>query len=292
MKTTALLSGCLLFAALTFLLGGCSPSRLATRAMAPIIENSRDFALSYPDVETFLQATPSNLFLIEGMIGSDPDNREFRLTASMLYFSYGFAKVEENDAAYASYLYLKGLEHAGHILKKKRAVREGWDGQLDEFASAVRALEEREVPAIVWAAANWSQFINLHLDSTGVLPDIPRVTALLEQACALDEAYFMGLPRIILGILHAFRPPMLGGDPAASLKNFEAAREISKEQFFLCHYFFAKHYCYRMQDPEKFEENLRFVLDNPASAAPEYRLLNEIAKRKAGQLLKEKDELF
>jgi hypothetical protein len=210
----------------------------------------------------------------------------------MLYFSYGFAKIEENDAAYASFLYMKGLEHASHILKKDREVREGWDGQLDEFTSAVSTLGENEVPAIVWAAANWAQFISLHLDSTAVLPDIPRVTALLEQACKLDDSYFMGLPRIILGILYSFRPPLLGGDPVASLENFNTARAISKEQFFLCHYFFAKHYCYRVQDAGKFEETLRFVLDNPASGAPEYRLLNEIAKQKAKQLLKEKDDLF
>ncbi|MBI4721387.1 MAG: hypothetical protein HY770_09255, partial [Chitinivibrionia bacterium] len=123
MKTAVSLMGCLLFAVLPAFLGGCSTSRFATRAMAPIIENSKDFALTYPDVETFLQATPSNLFLLEGMIGRDPGNEDLRLTVSMLYFSYGFAKVEENDAAYASYVYLKGLEHASSVLKKNRRVR-------------------------------------------------------------------------------------------------------------------------------------------------------------------------
>jgi hypothetical protein len=260
--------------------------------MGPIITDSRDFALTYPDVDTFLQATPADLFLLEGLIGSDPGNKEFRLTASMLYFSYGFAKVEDDNPGYASFLYLKGLEHASAILKKHRALRDGWDGQLDEFTAAVRSLGKNDVPAIVWAAANWAQFISLHLDSTAVLPDIPRVTVLLEQACRLDDSYFMGLSHIMLGILHAFRPPLLGGDPAASLENFDAARAISRDRFFLCNYFFAKHYCYRVQDAGAFEEALRFVLDNPASAAPEYRLLNEIAKMKARQLLKEEDDLF
>lgn len=273
-------------------LGGCSTSRLASRAMIPIIENTRDFALSYPDVETFLAATPSNLFLIEGMIESDRGNDKLRITASMLYFSYGFTKIEDRDPGYASFLYLKGLEHASAVLKKDAAVREGWNGRLDEFESICGRIEAGDVEALTWAAANWAQFISLHLDSTAVLPDIPRVTALLERSRELDEAYFMGLSHITLGILHAFRPPMLGGDPARSLENFTRAFELSQNNFFLCHYFYAKYYCYRTQDAAAFEDTLTAIIGRSAAAAPRYRLLNEIARQKARHLLEEKDELF
>lgn len=272
--------------------GACSTSRLASRAMIPIIENTRDFALAYPDVETFLAATPSNLFLIEGMIASDRGNDKLRLTASMLYFSYGFTRIEEHDPGYASFLYLKGLEHASAILKKRSSVRAAWDGRLEEFETMCAQFETEDAPAIAWAAANWAQFISLHLDSTAVLPDIPRVAALLERANELDGSYFMGLSHITLGILHAFRPPMLGGDPARSLEHFTRAFELSENNFFICHYFYARYYCYRTQDAAAFETTLEEILERPASAAPRYRLLNQIAKEKARHLLEEKDELF
>jgi hypothetical protein len=285
-----LLTLALLLAAGT--LGGCSTTRLATRAMIPIIEHTRDFALAYPDVETFVAATPANLFLIEGMIASDPGNEELRLTASMLYFSYGFTAAEDRDPGYASYLYLQGLEHAAHILKDDKRVRERWGGTLQDFESILDRFDSGQTEAMVWAAANWAQFISLHLDSTAVLPDIPRVAALLERTCEIDGTYFMGLPHIILGILHAFRPPMLGGDPEKSLEHFTRAFEISDSRFYLCHFFYAKYYCHRTQEAEAFEQALAYVLDHPAAAAPGYRLLNQIAKDKALTLMEEKDDLF
>ncbi|MFH1754674.1 MAG: TRAP transporter TatT component family protein, partial [Candidatus Latescibacterota bacterium] len=144
----------------------------------------------------------------------------------------------------------------------------------------------------VWTAANWSQFISLHLDSTDVLVDIPRVMALLERAGELDGSYYEGLPHIILGSLHAFRPPLMGGSPDKSRENFERANQISQGKFLLSHVFYAKFYCYRVQDSDEFDRALNGILAEPLSILPRYRLLNEIAKQKAERLLGEKDELF
>jgi hypothetical protein len=265
---------------------------MASRAMTPIIENTKNFALSYPDVQTFLQATPSNIFLVEGTLESDPDNKQLRLTASMLYFSYAFACIEDTNEAYASYLYWRGFTHARAVLLMDSKIRAAWDKPLGDFKPLLSRFSVKDVPAIVWAAANWTQFISLHLDSTAVLPDIPRVTALLDRACELDGTYFMGLPHIILGILHAFRPPMLGGDPKASQESFAEALRISQGRFFLRDYFFAKYYCYRMQDSEAFEKSLLGVIHGSEAVLPRYRLLNAIAKEKAKRLLQQKDDIF
>ncbi len=260
--------------------------------MVPILENARDAALESKDVPTFRAAAPSNIFLIEGLIRTDPDNRRLRLSASMLYFSYGFAFIEEEDEAYASYLYLQGLSHGKAALFRNKKVREMWDGNVRTFSDMATFLNEKDLPALVWTAANWSQFVSLHLDSTEVLLDIPRVTVLLERAVELDGAYFEGLPHIILGSLHAFRPPLMGGSPEKSKENFDSAFEISERKFLLTNYFFARHYCYRIQDADMFKEMLEEILLQPLSILPRYRLLNEIAKRKGKILLGEVDELF
>ena len=89
---------------------GCSTSKMAVGAMVPIIENSKEAALASDDIRTFKDASPSNLFLIEGLIRTDPKNDALRLSAAMLYFSYAFL-IEEEDAVYASKLYLRGLDH-------------------------------------------------------------------------------------------------------------------------------------------------------------------------------------
>ncbi len=284
-----------LFAALalaTVLTAGCSTSRLAIGAMVPVLENARDAALSSNDIRTFEDAAPANLFLMEGLIRTDPGNTRLRLSASMLYFSYAFAFVEDNDPDYASLLYLKGLDHGRAALFKNKKVEPGWQGNVQTFIDMTGYLEPKDVPAILWTAANWSQFINLHLDSSGVLVDIPRVVALLEKAVELDGAYFEGLSHIILGSLHAFRPPLMGGSSEKSLQNFERAFEISGRTFLLSHYFFARHYCYRTQDLDRFEQVLGEIVSQPSNISPDNQLLNEIAKQRAAKLLGEIDELF
>jgi hypothetical protein len=167
-----------------------------------------------------------------------------------------------------------------------------WDEPVEKFQEMMQYFRKKDVPAIVWTAANWSQFISLHLDSTDVLVDIPRVMALLERAAELDGAYFEGLPHIILGSLHAFRPPLMGGSPEKSKANFDRAVDLSQGKFLLARYFYAKFYCYRVQDADEFENALNGILAEPLSILPRYRLLNEIAKQKAVHLLGEEDELF
>ena len=154
------------------------------------------------------------------------------------------------------------------------------------------ALRKKDVPAAVWTAANWAQFISLHLDSTAVLRDIPKVTALLERCVELDGSYFNGLPNIMIGSLHAFRPPMFGGSPEKSLASFEKAFAIGGDSFLLPRYFFARFYLYRIQDGDEFRRVLNEVSTAPEPADSPYRLLNLIARKKSITLLGEADDLF
>jgi hypothetical protein len=270
---------------------GCSPSKLAVGAMIPILENSQTTALASNDIRTFYAATPSSLFLMEGLVATDPGNRLLRESTAMLYFSYGFTFDDPQDESYASLLYAKGLEHATASVFRNKDVAKHWDSSFDEFTASLDNLKSRDLPALVWTVANWSQFISLHLDSTEVLVDIPRVEALLHRAIEIDGTYFEGLPYMILGSLLAFRPPLMGGDPEGSKDNFDRAIAVSDGKFLLAHYFYAKFYCYRIQDVDMFEEALTKVIGQP-DTLPEYRLLNAIAKQKSANLLEEKDELF
>jgi hypothetical protein len=144
----------------------------------------------------------------------------------------------------------------------------------------------------VWTAANWAQFISLHLDSTAVLRDIPKVTALLQRCAELDGSYFQGLPHVMIGCLHAFRPPMFGGSPEKSRESFEKAFAAAGESFLLPRYFFARFYLYRIQDGDQFRRVLQDVVAARETPGDEYRLLNLIARVKSRSLLGEADDLF
>ncbi|HXV13958.1 MAG TPA: TRAP transporter TatT component family protein [Candidatus Krumholzibacteria bacterium] len=272
---------------------GCSPAKYSVgHVMVPVLDNARDAALASDDLRTFQDGAAANLFLLEGLMRTDPDNAKLRLNASMLYFSYAFSSHEDTDPAYASQLYLKGLAHGQAALGKNKKLATDWGVPFEEFEKTLPALREKDVPAAVWTAANWAQFISLHLDSTAVLRDIPKVTALLERAAELDGSYFEGLPHVMIGSLHAFRPPMFGGSPEKSRANFEQAFAIGGESFLLSKYFYARFYLYRVQEAEEFVRVLEAVGDTPSVEDDPYRLLNLIARQKSAILLGETDALF
>lgn len=283
----------LIILAAAALSAGCSTSRMAVGAMAPILDNARDAAMASDDVRTFRDAAPANLFLLEGLIATDPDNVDLRINASILYFSYAFAFIEDEDPSYASLLYRKGMTHGrAALLSKNKKLARDWDVPFDDFAATLPELRDKDVPAAVWTSANWAQFIAIHLDSTAVLRDIPKVTSLLDRAAGIDGAFFEGLPYVMIGSLHAFRPPMMGGSPEKSLENFEKAFAASQHDMLLSRVFYARFYCYRIQDADLFENTLREVIAAPVSDEDPYRMLNLIAKDKAAKLLGEIDELF
>jgi hypothetical protein len=272
---------------------GCSPSKYAVGSvMVPVLGNARDAAFESNDLQTFRDASASNLFLLEGLIRTDPDEKELRINAAMQYFAYAFAFVEDIDPDYASILYMRGFEHGYAALARNKKLPPRPDVSFDEFEASLEHMRKKDVPAAVWASVNWAQFISLHLDSTAVLRDIPKVTGLLERAVALDPVYFEGIPHMMIATLHSFKPPMMGGDPEASAHHFAQAKEISGGAFLLADYFYARYYTYRIQDAELFEQTLQGVIGATIAPGDPYRLLNLIAKQKSEILLGEIDELF
>ncbi len=125
-----------------------------------------------------------------------------------------------------------------------------------------------------------------------MLRDIPKVTSLLERVAELDGKYFNGLVYVMIGALHSFKPPVMGGSPEKSAENFEKAFAISGDSFLLSKYFYARFYTYRIQDADAFEEALGEVVSAEIPPSDPYQLLNLIAKEKSRILLGELDELF
>ena len=272
---------------------GCSPMKYSVRhVMVPLLDNSREAAYLSDDIRTFGDAAPANLFLLEGMIQTDPENDDLRLNTAMLYFFYGFAYMEEEDPDYASLLYSKGLNHAWTALAAASDLPRERGIAFTEFESFVPSIELEQVPAAVWAAICWSQYISLHLDQTKVMRDIPKVQALLDRAIELDGTYFEGMPYVMQGALHAFKPKIMGGDTDASAESFAKAFAISGNSFHLAQFFYAQYYTYRMMDVDLFTSTLEGITGAEPIKDDPYLLLNMIAAEKSLKLLEEADELF
>ncbi len=285
-------AGAVTAAGLALALAGCSTSGLAVKSFTPVLENTVDATLRSDDPELVAQGLPTSLLLIEGMAETSPGNRDVAELGGLLYFAHAFAFVEDESPERASNLYARGLEHAWRAFDRpdlERAVR---DGTFDELAAALAKVREDDAEPLLWVCANWGMWIQLNLEKPRAAADLARLLPLAERVAALDETLYWGMPRILLGALHAGRPVTLGGNPERSRAEFERAFAVGHRNMLLAQVFFARFWCVQTFDAEAFASSLREVLDAPPGALPEAELLNRIARRKAEDLLARAEEIF
>jgi hypothetical protein len=274
------------------ILSGCSTSRLTVDLMVPVLQNTTEVALRSEDPELVGDALPTSILLLEGMLETHPGQRDVAVLASMMYFAYAFGYVEDEDPLRAVALYDRGREVAWRGFadpETERAVREG---TFDELGAALEDVRLSDAEPLLWVAANWGMWIQQNLEDPGAVADVARVMPLAERVAELDETLFWGMPRILIGTMHASRPVMLGGDPKRSREEFERAFAISDRNLLLGLVFFAKSWCVQSFDAGAFESSLREVLDAEPGTLPEAELLNRIARVKAEALLARSEEIF
>lgn len=274
----------------TLAAGGCSTSKLAVGAMTPVLENTIEEALRSDDPQLVAEAVPTSLLLLDGMRRTDPGNSDLARMSAMLHFAYGFAFVEDEERA--SRFYSKGTELGWEALDRREFERKVREGPLKDLPEVLSELEEDDAPALVWVCANWAQWIQLNLTDTSAVADVSRLMPLAERLAELDETEFWGMPRILLGALHAARPVTLGGNPDRSRAEFERAFALSQRNLLLAQVFFAQTLCVQTFDAEGFDSALREVLQAEPGRLPEAELLNRIARRKAEALLELSEEIF
>ena len=273
-------------------LSGCSTTKLAVGSMVPILEESVAAARSSSDLELVRDGTPGNLILIDGLIRTNPKPKLLVLGAE-LYFSYAFAFVEDEDPARAAGLYAIGRDYGRRALSRRKDI--GAALEASDVAALKEALTKRnrdDAPEILWTAAAWAGWANLSLGEPAAVADLPLIEALLDRAVELDEGYLYGMPHLLLGAFHAARPPLLGGDPVRAERHFARARELGQGNLLLVPVFEARYYARAILDAELFDRLLQEALSAPLDRAPDIRLLNTVAQRKARDLQPMKEEWF
>jgi hypothetical protein len=270
---------------------GCGVTRrVAVSSMIPILEKTVESVYRDQDLDTVEKGIPANLLLLRGLCESSPGDAELWAMATQLYFYYGFGFVEEESAEQARLVYLEGLD-----LGRRSLARHDWfrpDKPLDEFERELGHAGRKDVPLLFWTAANWASWINLSMNDPAAIADLPVAEAILRRVLQLDATYFLGLPEALTGTLEATKPVMMGGDPEAARAHFEAAFKASDRKLLIFQTLYAQYYCRSVLDEEGFVRLLDEVLKAPADIEPDYRLMNEVARRRAARLMEQKDDLF
>jgi hypothetical protein len=275
------------------LVGGCGVTRKITVGqMVPILKNATEGARERTDLHLIAQAIPANLLLVDGLIRSDPDNRGLLAISAFLHFSYALGFVEDDSLELASEYYAAGRDHGLRALEHRREFRDGRAGTPADFARGVESLRRKDVEAMAWAAANWGRWISLNLESPAAIAQQPQLEALMTRLLELEPTFEYGLPHVLRGMYDALRPEMLGGQPDSAALHFDRAFELSKGENQLYRVLYAEYYCRQVLDEECFETSLQQVESAGASEIAAFRMMNEIARRRARRLRAMREEWF
>ncbi len=271
----------LLLCCMTLFLSSCT-SLVTTTLVEPTVDNLQ----KQTDLDLVCQGAPAYLLMIDSMIASDPHSVDLLQVGSQAYSGYlaamgecGFAAARMNAIAEKARLY--GTRLLAELLPIGPGVPAG------KLEARLAAMRTSQVPRLFWGAMAWLSWIREQQGAPAAMADLVTVKKLMHRLLELDDTYQAGSVHLFFGAYYASRPPMLGGDPAKSRYHFEKALAISHRQFLLVQTTYAETLARQLFDQKLHDRLLHEVLDFPIGSAPDFALSNQIAKRKAKQLLDE-----
>ena len=165
------------------------------------------------------------------------------------------------------------------------------------FAEALRIDREvalagtgpADVELLYWAGAAWSGAIAADKRDLGMVAALPIAASLVIRTAELDDGFDGGAAHEFLLLYEAGRP---GGALDVAEAHYRRALELSGDTSAGAHVGYAEMIAVARQDQAAFRRALEAALAVDPDAAPERRLTNVLAQRKARRLLEQVDLLF
>jgi predicted anti-sigma-YlaC factor YlaD len=283
---------------------GCSPRAYVLGRVADgVSAGGGEVFASDDDPELVREAAPFALKAEEALLEQQPDHRGLLVSLSRGFTQYSSAfvwqdAVEEEAGERAT----AGKERARRLFLRAKAyglrglevAHPGFRDRIDtdpEKAAAMAGGED--VPLLFWTAASWSLAISASGGDPSMLVDLPRCEILMRRALALQEDYGEGAIHEYFIAFEGGRPAAMGGSLADAKWHFERAMELGGGKKVSPLVTFAETVSVRTQNRQEFLELLsRALAFDARKEAPEFRLANLIAQRKARWLSGRVDELF
>ena len=256
------------------------------------------------DPELVGDALPFALKTIEGLLDATPKHEGLLLSAASGFTQYAYVYlateadyVEETDLTRATHLreramglYRRALEYGMRGLEIDHPdIRRGLG---DDARAALAGMGKADVPMLYWTSAAWSLVISLDKTNATLAVDLPLAESLMHRALTLDPGYGDG-------VIHDYYISYEGGRAGAAGGSLERAREelaksleLAKGRRAAPYLAFAESVSVGNQDRKEFTELLDAALAIKPDVAPEYRLANIVAQRRARWLLSRIDDLF
>jgi predicted anti-sigma-YlaC factor YlaD len=297
---------CAALAAVALALAGCSPRHLAVRSFANALAGGADIYASDDDPELVREALPFGLKTIEALIVQDPKNPKLLLAAASGFTQYAYAFVQQDAdfveardlaratelRARARKLYLRASGYGWRALEVDfpglRARLQAAPEKADEILAG---LGKQHVPALYWTATSQAAAIALAKQDAELAADLAAVEGMMRRALTLDEGWSLGALHDFFIVYEGSRT-RVGGSAEKARQHLERALTLAQGKRAGPLVSYAETVDVAKQDRAEFERLLNQALAIDADAAPEQRLANLIAQRRARWLLSRKDDLF
>ncbi len=243
------------------------------------------------DLQLINDGAPALLLLIDGLISTDPDNRDLLIAGARAYAAYCALLQEHGAGARVAIISQKARMYGRSILQLFPAIGKGDLPGLVDFSRALATLGKNDVPALFWAGYGWSTWIMAQQGAPGAMIDLPYVEQIMRRVTALDETYYHGGAHIFLGVYYGSRPEMLGGRLEVSRRHFERALVVAKRRFLPAQVAYAETYARMSFDRQLFADLLNEVLAAPDTSG-DMAASNRLAKQRAEKLLAAMDDYF
>jgi predicted anti-sigma-YlaC factor YlaD len=255
------------------------------------------------DPDLVWEAMPFGLKTIEGLLVKVPKSKPLLLAASSGFTQYGYGHlqqdadfVESNDLAAATALrtrarkmYRRALEYG---LRGIEVDVPSFRVQLQKDPqTAVNKLGKTHVPFLYWTSNAWGAAISISKDDPALTADQSLVEALMRRALALDEAWEHGSIHDFF-ISYEGGRASIGGSLTKAREHFERARQLSQGTRVAPLVSYAETVCASTQNKKEFQSLLEEALAFDANKAPEMRVANLVAQKRAKWLLSRIADLF
>lgn len=285
-------------------LGGCSIKSMAVGAMADSFEESAKVYAEDDDPQLVADAFPFLLKTIESLLAQQPKNEKLLIQAAQGFTSYGqaFVAVPASQLEYADLeearrqrerafkLFVRAREYGLRALRLRHPEIE--TVLREDPETALAATRERDVPALFWTGAAWALSVSTNKSDMEVVADFEAASALLRRVNELAPDWEEGSVDEVLIVLEAATAGGGGGSVEGARAHFERAMDLTRGRRIGALVSLAESVAIREQNLPEFEQLLGQVLAFDVESAPEYRLVNLLAQRRARWLLDHRAYLF
>lgn len=289
----------------SLIFSSCSVKTMAVNALSDALAGAGSSWASDDDPDLVRDATPFALKTIESLAQQSPRHRGLLLAAASGFTEYAYAFVQTE----ADYIEARDLSAATAM--RRRAVNlylrardyglRGLEVRHPGLSAALRTHAETALVSVrakddaallYWTAAPWAAAISLAKENADLAVDLPVTSAMMRRALALDEGFDEGAIYDFFIGYDGSLPASAGGSVARARYDLEKAEAFSHGRRAAPLVSFAETVSVATQNRAEFVQLLNRALAVDVEDAPQQRLANLIAQKRARWLLARVDELF